>query len=362
MIRIEIGRAGSMIKEYKDDDIKDIMSLYFNHPIWQMKRDDPVPDMPLDIQIELINRCNLKCEYCSSNYQKRKKSLLEWDVLKQIIDEAAKAGICYFTICGIGEAALHPDLFSFCRYIREKKVQPKGLRVLTMMPSILISNGMWTSSQVEECIENPPDVLSLSLAGLTDEEIKQRRSPINLDLLWKNISSIYKGRKHERTVDGGIVPVIHLSTHIYPSEIESRKEDIIAFKNKWFEISDAIVIKPTMLGKRTIPILNLLYEKYFRVKENSPLSYANISETHFERTAPCFETSRRLSINSDGNVWCGHHLSEDFGDFLGNVRKQTIHEIWHSEVMKEYRQKVRSGIFNRTLCKTCGGEIREVQR
>jgi len=302
-----------MTKEYKDENSKDIMSLYFNDPVWQMKSGDPVPDMPLDVQLELINRCNLGCEDCPSVHQRRSKSLLEWDVLRQIVDESAEEGVGYLTICGVGEAALHPDLFRLCGYIRGKKVARKGLRALEMMPTILISNAMWTSEQVAECIENPPDVLSVSLAGLTDGEIKRRRSPIDLERFWTNVHRIYSQRRVVSAANGALLPIIHVATHIYPFEIEEREEDIAAFKKKWFEISDAVITKVTMLcGHNRQKFLG----ESTGTEHIAQLHYTNISATHFERSAPCFETSRRLSIDSDGDVWCGHRLGEQFCSFL----------------------------------------------
>lgn len=65
------GRAGAILKIIKDGDVKDIMDVYFDHPVWSMKRGYPVPDMPLDVQLELENRCNLSCESCNANKQKR---------------------------------------------------------------------------------------------------------------------------------------------------------------------------------------------------------------------------------------------------------------------------------------------------
>lgn len=346
-------RANSMTIHVKDDSVKDILSVYFNHPVWKRGWGNPVPDMPLDVQLELVNRCNLSCESCPILKQTRAKSILTWDVLQRIVDEAAVEGVCYFTICGIGEAALHPNLFQLLSYIRSRKVEPKGLRALSMMPSLLVSNAVWNNRQVEECIENPPDLLSLSLAGLTDEEIVRRRQPINLDLFYRNVKKIYQERKVRRDEDGGVSPTIHISTHVYPSEMNDTKA-IEAFKEKWFEICDIVVIKPTMLDEH-----HKEFKKFLGEKE---LVYTDISEKHYERTAPCMEVSRRLSVDSDGNVWCGHHNSEDFGDKLGNVYSQSLREIWHSEKMNQFRREVRAGIFKRPGCKACGGEIRDWNR
>ena len=346
MVKITYGRANSMII-YQKEDVVDVSKLVFDHPAWKMGWKDPVPDMPLDVQIELVNQCNLHCEACPITHQKREVSHLEWETLKRIVDEAAEEGVFYFTICGIGEAALHPDCFRLLRYIRDKKVVAKGIRSIPFMPSIMISNAMWTKTQLEQCIENPPDLLSVSLAGLTDEEITKRRSPINLDRFYDNLAAVYKNRKVKRDVDGGVSPVIHVSTHIYPWEMEQRVEEIEKFKNKWFEIADAVVIKATML--------DLHYKDYSNFIGSS---YVKLTASSYERTAPCFETSRRLSINSNGDVWCGHHNSEDFGNLLGNVKKMSLREVWHGNLMNAFRKQVRAGLFDRPGCKSCGEELR----
>lgn len=343
---------------YRDDSmkilmkhgVKDITRVVFDNPVWGTGWGDPIPDMPLDVQIELTNVCNLRCESCPYTHSKRKKENLEWDILKKIVDEAVEESVAYFTICGIGEATLHPDLFRPFEYIRSKKVTPKGLRTLDMMPTVFISNGSWTDDIVEKCIENPPDLISFSLAGLTDEEIATRRTPLDLDRFIHNVSEIYNNRKLIRDIDGGVSPVIHISTHIFPYEIETRAEDIERFKEKFFKMSDAVVIKPTMLYYRFTP-----YEKNLDY-------YENISEDQYCRTVPCFETSRRLSVTCSGDVWCGHQLPEDFGSKFGNVKEQSLREIWHGDKLNDFRLDVRAGIFKRANCQACGGELRESYR
>ena len=143
-----------------------------------MKWGDPVPDMPLDVQIEMINTCNLSCTACTVHRQLRPRSQLTWKILESIVDQLAREGVCYFTICGAGEAAWHPDLFRLLAYIRSKTVPLTRNRRVPVLPSVLVSNGAWTDAQVNQCIENPPDLLSLSLAGLTTCEIEERRRPI----------------------------------------------------------------------------------------------------------------------------------------------------------------------------------------
>lgn len=356
-VTCSIGRGGSM-RIWTKEPLKDITAIYFNHEVWNRSPESGlVPDMPLDVQLELVNFCNLSCEACSSNYHTRKKSFLSWDVLNKIIYESAQEGVCYFTICGIGEASLHPDLFKLLRLIRDYNVVPKGLRQLTMMPSVLITNAVWNDYQLNECLKNPPDLLSCSLAGLTNNEIEERRCGLNIDRFYKIIHNIYNNRFVIRETDGGVLPIIHVSTHIFPHEIETRKQEISNFIQCWLEVSDAVIIKPTMISQHYNR-----YENFLPISEEPNLNYTNITLNNFERSSPCMETSRRLAIDSDGNVWCGHHNSEDFGAYLGNVYQQSLREIWHGETMNNFRKEVRRGIFNRYSCKTCGGEIRDCYR
>jgi MoaA/NifB/PqqE/SkfB family radical SAM enzyme len=193
--KVTTGRAGAILIAWKAKGTKDVTRHYFEHPVWQMKSGDPVPDMPLDVQLELTNACNLSCTACGSNRQRRRKSILTWDILQSIVDQSAKEGVCYFTICGIGEAVLHPDLFRLLGNIRSKKVAIRNMRRVPMLPSVLISNCIWTDDQIDECIEKPPDLLSLSLAGLTRQEIEDRRRPINLDRFYSNVKRLYDNRK-----------------------------------------------------------------------------------------------------------------------------------------------------------------------
>ena len=242
------------------------------------------------------------------------------------------------------------------------------MRVLKMMPSVLISNMMWSEQTVARCIQDPPDLISVSLAGLTDAEIEDRRQPINVQRVWNNIERVYRERSLVRDVDGALTPTIHVSTHIYPHEFEERRSDIDAFMERWSAVSDSIVLKPTMLGESVQNLDAFVGDDASKVavaitpKPSTNLQYTDISSTHYKRTAPCMETSRRLSVNSDGSVWCGHHNSEDFGDYLGNVTHQSLREIWHGDAMNLFRREVRAGTFNRSGCQSCGGEIRDVHR
>jgi len=140
--------------------------------------------------------------------------------------------------------------------------------------------------------------------------------------------------------------------------LEERQHDIDEFKARWFEVADIVVIKLTLVNPRLGN--NQMFSR--NAVQSAQFQYHDIDDDHYERHSPCFETSRRLSITSDGDVWCGQYLPEFFGSPLGNVKTQSLCEIWFGEAMNEFRREVRAGVFNRPCCRSCGAEIREHRR
>jgi len=70
------------------------------------------------IYLNLTNRCNVKCPFCSMYSGPDKSTFLSFDIFKQIIDKAD--GLFEIQLEG-GEPLLHDDLYLFLEYIRSTK-------------------------------------------------------------------------------------------------------------------------------------------------------------------------------------------------------------------------------------------------
>ena len=353
---VDLNYRGNLMNIHQKKDVKDITRVVFDNPVWKMGAGDPVPDMPLDIQIEVTNVCNLLCEACPYVFSVREKEFFPWDLLKELVDQAAEEGVAYVTLGGIGETMLYRRIFEAVKYIREKKVKPKGLRTIPYMPSVVISNGQWLKGQIEQCLENPPDLISFSLAGLTDDEFLERRKGLNISKFEDLLSRLFHERKFIRDIDGGVAPIIHVSTHIFPAEYETRQDDIARFKERFFGISDAVVVKPTMHGPNysvdTFGEFSIRPDKFYH--GGGMEKHQVVEESAYTRNTPCFEPSRRLAMASNGKVWCGHNNLEGFGDHLGDLTTHSLREVWHGDRMTKFRNQIRSGIFHRSGCQQCG--------
>ncbi len=74
---------------------------------------------PLTLHIEATNHCNLNCAMCFQQTMERKKGEIEFDLFKEIIDQAA-GWVSHLQIANFGEPLLHPRIEEMIRYAAER--------------------------------------------------------------------------------------------------------------------------------------------------------------------------------------------------------------------------------------------------
>lgn len=82
-----------------------------------LRRPEVVRDLPVHLQLESTDACNLHCTSCSRDMLVDKAKLLTEAQWKKIIDELQPTNI---NVSGIGEPFLHPDILRIVRYARSK--------------------------------------------------------------------------------------------------------------------------------------------------------------------------------------------------------------------------------------------------
>ncbi len=76
---------------------------------------------PFLVEIELTNRCNLKCDYCPQTILKRPAKDIVKENFEKIVDEFCDL-TPVFVLSGYGEPTLHPQLIDFIKYAKKKNV------------------------------------------------------------------------------------------------------------------------------------------------------------------------------------------------------------------------------------------------
>ena len=86
---------------------------------------------PLKIEFEITSRCNLKCNHCMIEINKKKNELNALEI-KKLIDDWHKCGLMELQFTG-GEPTIRSDLIEIIEYSRQK-----GLKVLLSTNGTLI--------------------------------------------------------------------------------------------------------------------------------------------------------------------------------------------------------------------------------
>lgn len=111
--------------------------------------------IPLNIHYELTSECNMNCIHCYVVKSEKKKEL-EYEEVKDLLDQLAEAGGLYLDLTG-GEVLTRKDFFEIAEYARKKQF------ILT----ILTSGTLITESVADRIVELYPLNVEMSLYGAT---------------------------------------------------------------------------------------------------------------------------------------------------------------------------------------------------
>ncbi|MFC1807225.1 radical SAM/SPASM domain-containing protein [Candidatus Omnitrophota bacterium] len=275
-----------------------------------------VGHFPLHVDIELSTNCNMSCPMCYRRTQKFtdrvKPQLMEEDVFKKIIDEAVVNRLFSIRLSLRGEPLLHPKIFDF---IEEAK--SRGIPEVSML-----SNGLaLDNDRFKKLIELGFDWLTLSVDGL-DSTYESIRKPAKFEELLKKIKSFSELKKQHRSRK----PVLRIQS-VWPAI----KNDPRRFYETFSPYVDSITSNP---------MIDFLQQD---------------SDVEYDRDYVCPYLYQRVVIAADGKV-----LLCSFDDYeyhiIGDVKKETIYNIWHGKPMSEarawFKEKTKKWWENEP-CKHC---------
>lgn len=274
-----------------------------------------VSDYPLLVDIELSSLCNLKCPMCYTITDEFKKQVdvtrMEWNLYKKIIDEISDKVIAV-RLSLRGEATLHKKFIDAIKYAKQKNIKEV---------SLLTHGGKLTLPYFIKMVEAGIDWITISADGIYNT-YERVRKPLKFDDLLNKIKSI-KQYKDEHKLKR---PVIKIQG-IWPAIVESGIDNYYdTFK----------------------PFVDL-------VAFNPLIDYLS-NDTHIEylEEFTCPQQYQRLVIGADGLIMkCSN--DEENREIIGDIKYETIHEVWHGKKMQEVRNlhlKPR-GFMESPVCRKC---------
>ncbi len=281
-------------------------------------------DYPLTVVLELVNRCNLECVMCYQGYRNdATQHTAENKMLDKIFDDFKENKLSALMLSA-SEPLLYKDI---------KKILDRA-KDAEIMDIFLFTNGtLLTEERSQMILKSSVSRLFVSIDAATQDAYNKVRVPVSkrllkenrLDYLENNIRKFVKMRNNLNKK----VPVVRVSF----CSLKENAHEVDLFKEKWINEVDSVEIQK----EQSINV----YEKS-KEMNSSKLNRKTLKEYN------CNKPWGDLTIYSDGTVGpCCNLVGRKAP--IGNVKNNTIKEIWNGKKMNE----IRDGFRNNSPIKTC---------
>lgn len=277
------------------------------------------------LMIEVTDRCNLACSFCSNKDINREKHDIPKEIFYKAVNEYIQMGGRVLRAYSTGEPLM-------CRRFLESisYAHGKGLEIR------FTSNGQLLSEEVgKRILEIGVQKINISAEGLNRNQYEAIRTGGSFDKLCNNLSSFLRMRKEM----GLNRPLLHIQTVLFDDQVN--KAYIDKFKSVWGGLCDSISFSQcgTQGGNRI----------------------DNCQVIAMDDRNTCAYFFNLLCVNNDGTVSV---CCVDYGRNLvvGDIRKQSLVEIWNSKKLKEFRKHVRKKNYEKIspVCSRCTSISRTV--
>jgi radical SAM protein with 4Fe4S-binding SPASM domain len=273
-----------------------------------------VAPYPLLVDLELASVCNLRCPMCytiSAEFKERVDTrLMDFALFKRVIDEIG-GKVPALRLSLRGEATLHKKFVECIAYAKSR-----GIKEV----STLTHGGKLSGAFMRRVVDAGIDWITISIDGV-GETYERIRKPIKFSQILDNIKEI-KRYKDERGL----------------------RKPVIKVQGVW----PAIQGNPSLYYDTFAPYVDL-------VAFNPLIDYlGNDRAVRYLEEFTCPQQYQRLVVGADGLVMkCSN--DEENREVIGDLNKQTVHEVWHGEAMNRVRalHKRRQGFKESEVCRRC---------
>lgn len=307
---------------------------------------------PKYAQFDLVNYCNLKCNFCfiHSPFLKKefvkgkswKRQKLNFYLFKKVVDDLIEMQTKDFIFSGPGEPFLHPQMMEMIDYLEKKgadslyittngtlfnkKIIDKLLRYkLKIILAINIGAGSVKGYAKTHAFDKKETFVKLKKDLKLINKLKKKHKKNNLVV--ELINNIYNENFND------IKNIISFSKQINADNLVFRKTEFLGRFIKDFSLNSAQIEEIKKLFNENPSLFTDLYKTSCKVKE----------------TWKCFVGYYFTRIGVDGTVApCCYG-----GIALGNLNKQNFETIWKSEAYQNFRNKSINISSKNVLLENC---------
>ena len=287
--------------------------------------------MPIAVNIELTMKCYVDCCYCYANRHLRNPNVLTLHEMLNFIEEAKRLGILQIDITG-GEVLLHPHIREILKKLTELDFHPL---ISTKMPiekdlmyyikslgiSILqISLDSANIVTLNKMIKAKQDYL------FRMEETLRGLSELGMETHINAVLTRYNASLGEITD-----LLLFLSKHKSVKQIRLNPAGYSLYKSEYLDYSPTkeqmeIVESHLMNIQSMYPHINIILGGYEKSSDYS----MEKRELIFSQRAICTGNLRNIVILPNGDVTICEELYDNPKFIIGNIRRQSLSDIWKS--------------------------------
>jgi len=268
---------------------------------------------PRTVRLESTANCNADCVTCTRQVMTRKKGVMDFALYKKVVDECASYKVSSIHLHNFGEPFIDKGIFDKIRYARDKGIDTR-----------LFSNiSLLDREKAVELVESGLTRIKVSIDGDSKETFNVIRKGLDFDRVVENINTLIEVRKElgSKTPEIGLVFV----------ETERNSHERAGFLKRWKGRVDSIDIS----------------------------SYHNWGGSLHEgergdkRALPCLRVWQTFTVlwNGEVSICC---MDYDGKVILGNVKKESVYDIFHGEKLRRIRRRHLKGDFAKPkICLRC---------
>jgi len=311
------------------------------------RRSEKVVGLPIHVQVETTNACNLRCATCHRDVLYPRPKMMKLENFKTIYDEILPENI---NVSGLGEPFLNPDIFKIIKYAKEK-----GSAVNCA------SNFTRVGDKIDKILESGIDQIKISVDAAKRETFYKIRARDLYDTLTGNIREL-RELKGKRDVEK---PSLRFNYALQQDNID--------------ELLDTI----RLAHELNVPGIYVQYLEYIDRENRKERLVGDITKSKLKKTLKEADTlSKSLGITTNINIWM-----RDFELFfnkmgqtdnfkpnkkkcyfpwpcpiipwqkgvahMGNVFEEPFKAIWNNKKYQELRGALARGERPTEPCKTC---------
>jgi len=280
-------------------------------------------DFPRQIWIENTNHCNASCVMCPRELQTRTKGIMDFELYEKIIKEVSKYThlVERLHMHNFGEPLLDKKLTKRIRLAKDH-----GVKCVYFVTNASLLN----SKNAYDLINSGLDEFKISFYGVDKNSYNNIMKDLDFDITLANVKNFFKLRKKLNAKK----PKVTLQ--LIPQSLSDN-----SLKKKWLSLFEEYIDESVGDSFNFYQLHNFGDGRDYVETRNSTIRNT------------CNFPWNTMVILQDGSV-TACCLDYDGQIYLGNVNKQSIHEIWNGERYKKIRNDFkRLNYEDYSVCKEC---------